>query len=76
MKIQYDAEVDALYIEFRQLEPGTAENRELSEDIIANYGPDGKIAGLELLNASVVLGDALKKVIVEVGPVKHAVPDI
>lgn len=73
MKIQYDAEVDALYIEFRQLEPGTAENRELSEDIIANYGPDGKIAGLELLNASIVLGDTLRKIIVEVSPVQHAV---
>ncbi len=76
VKIQYDAEVDALYIEFKQLEPGTAENRELSEDIIANYGPDGRIAGLELLNASVALGDALKKVIVEVSPVKHAIPNI
>lgn len=75
MKIQYDAEVDALYIEFKLLEPGTAENRELSEDIIANYGPDGKIAGLELLNASVVLGDTLKKVVVEVSPVKHAIPN-
>jgi len=73
MKIYYDAEVDALYIEFRQLEPGTAENRELSEDVIANYGPDGKIAGLEVLNASIVIGDALKKIIVEVSPVQHAV---
>jgi uncharacterized protein YuzE len=73
MKIQYDAEVDALYIEFRQLEPGTAENRELSEDVRANYGPDGKIAGLEVLNASIVIGEPLKKVIVEVSPVQHAV---
>jgi len=73
MKIYYDAEVDALYIEFRQLEPGTAENKELSEDVTANYGPDGKIAGLEVLNASIVIGDALKKIIVEVSPVQHAV---
>ncbi len=35
----------------------------------------GKIAGLELLNASVVLGDTLKKVVVEVSPVKHAMPN-
>ncbi|OGL40288.1 MAG: hypothetical protein A3C43_07405 [Candidatus Schekmanbacteria bacterium RIFCSPHIGHO2_02_FULL_38_11] len=70
MKIYYDAEVDALYIEFRELEPGTAENRELNEDMIANYGPDGKIAGLELLNASVVIGDT-KKIIVEVTPVQQ-----
>ncbi len=57
MKIYYDAEVDALYIELRSLAAGTAENRELSEDITANYGPDGKLAGLEILDASSVLGD-------------------
>src|SRR3989304_1974593 len=73
IRIQYESEVDALYIEFRPLEPGTAENRELSEDVIANYGPDGRLAGLEVLNASVVVGDNLKKVILEVSPVQHAV---
>ncbi len=73
MKIQYDAEVDALYIELKSLEPGTAENRELSEDIIANYGPDGKLAGLEILNASAVVGETLQKVIVELSTVRRAV---
>ena len=72
MKIQYDTEVDALYIEFKKLEPGTAENRELSEDVIANYGPDGKLAGLEVLNASLVVGETLNKIVVEVSPVQHA----
>ena len=71
MKIQYDAEVDALYIEFRPLESGTAENKDLSEDVIANYGPDGKLPGLEILNASFVLGEQLHKVIVEVTPFQH-----
>ena len=74
MKIQYDSEVDALYIEFKTLDPGTAENRDLSEDVIANYGPDGRQAGLEILNASVVLGEGLLgKIIVEVNPVHHTV---
>ncbi len=72
MKIQYDTEVDALYIEFKKLEPGTAENRELSEDVIANYGSDGKLAGLEVLNASLVVDETLKKIVVEVSPVQHA----
>ena len=44
MKIQYDSEVDALYIEFKTLDPETAENRDLSEDVTANYGPDGRQA--------------------------------
>jgi uncharacterized protein YuzE len=59
MKIHYDTEVDALYIELRSLTPGTADSRELAEDVIADYGPDGKLAGLEILDASVVLGEDL-----------------
>ncbi|MEG4532637.1 DUF2283 domain-containing protein [Microcoleus sp. D2_18a_D3] len=65
MRIRYDREVDALYIELLSLEPGTAENRELTEDIIADYSPDGKLAGLEILDASQVLGEQLKEIIVE-----------
>ena len=65
MKIHYDAEVDALYIELLPLAPGTAENRDLTEEIIANYSPDGKLAGLEILDASQVLGEQLQEIIVE-----------
>lgn len=68
MKIYYDAEIDALYIELRSLEAGTAECRELNEDITANYGPDGKIAGIEILDASTILGQELHKFSVEVSP--------
>lgn len=69
MKIFYDPEVDALYLELRPLLPGTAETRPISEGVIANYGPDGKIAGLEILDASLLLGQAEKPgVIVEVAP--------
>lgn len=69
MKIFYDATIDALYIEFRALPPGTAEARELSEDVIANYAPDGKLAGFEVLDASELLGDELKKINVEIAPI-------
>ncbi|MFB2918810.1 MULTISPECIES: DUF2283 domain-containing protein [Aerosakkonema] len=65
MKIHYDPEVDVLYIELLPLAPGTAENRELTEDIIADYSPDGKLAGLEILDASQVLGEQLQEIIVE-----------
>lgn len=73
MKIHYDAEVDALYIEFHSLAPGTAENRPLSDEVTANYGPDGRLAGLEILDASVVLGEDLKKLVFEVSPVLRQV---
>jgi uncharacterized protein YuzE len=55
MKISFDMEADAMYIEFRALAPGTAENRQLTDEIIANYGPDGQLAGIEILDASHVL---------------------
>jgi len=69
MKMRYHAEVDALYIELRPLEPRTAECRELTPEINADYGPDGKLAGLEILDASAVLGNQAGKVIVELSPV-------
>jgi uncharacterized protein YuzE len=68
MKVFYDAQVDALYIELRGLTPGTAETREISEDVIANYGPDGKLAGIEVLNASYLLKDEPNKIILEIAP--------
>jgi uncharacterized protein YuzE len=72
MKIRYDAEVDVLYIELRPLLPGTAECRELTPDITADYGPDGKISGLEILDASQVLGEESHKVVLELAPVASA----
>lgn len=68
MKVYYDTQVDALYIELRSLEPGTAENREISEDVIANYAPDGKLAGLEILNASYILKGESDKIVLEIAP--------
>jgi uncharacterized protein YuzE len=65
MKIYYDSEVDALYIELLPLAPATAETRELSEEISANYSPDGKLAGLEILDASLVFGEQLQEIIIE-----------
>lgn len=65
MKISYDSEVDALYIELFPLAPATAETRQLSEAISANYSPDGKLAGLEVLDASLVIGEQLQEIIIE-----------
>ena len=65
MKIRYDAEVDAMYLEFRPLAPGIAECRELTPEITAEYGPDGKLAGLEILDASLVFGDEAGNVVLE-----------
>ncbi len=69
MKILYDPEVDALYIEFRPLKPGTAEAHSFSEDVIGNYGPDGELAGIEVLDASKLIGEELNRLILEVNRV-------
>jgi uncharacterized protein YuzE len=69
MKIHYDTEVDALYIEFHSLADGTAEARPLTDDLIANYGPDGKLAGLEILDASQIIGQQEGRLIFEIAPV-------
>ena len=48
----YDKQVDALYIEFKKLTDGSAKVKELSDSIAINYDMDGKIAGIEILDAS------------------------
>ena len=55
MKISYDPEVDALYI---RLIEGKHECRtvRLNEEIALNIGPGEKLVGIEILDATAVLG--------------------
>jgi len=55
MKISYDPEVDALYI---RLIEGKHECRtvRLNEEIALNIGPGEKLVGIEILDATEVLG--------------------
>lgn len=50
MKLKYDKEVDVLYIKLS--EAPVAESDEERKDIILDYANDGKIVGIEILNAS------------------------
>lgn len=68
MKITYDPEVDALYFEFHRLEEGKAEARQLTEEIIADYSPDGRLAGLEILDAHRILAESAGRVVLEIEP--------
>ncbi len=51
MKITYDSHVDAAYI---RLKEGRFEvtTRRLTEDVAVNFGPDGSVVGIEVLDAS------------------------
>ena len=64
MKITYDREVDALYIQFKDTAVTT---KHLAEGIAADYDTDGRLAGIEILDARKRLGDPtiFKQVILE-----------
>jgi len=54
MKITYDREVDALYIRFKE---GPVTTEHVAEGIALDYDAEGKLAGIEILDASERLGD-------------------
>lgn len=64
MKITYDREVDALYIRFKET---TVTTKHLAEGIAADYDADGRLAGIEILDAVKRLGDSevFKQVVLE-----------
>ena len=64
MKITYDREVDALYIRFTDT---TVTTQHLAEGIAVDYDADGRLAGIEILDAKRRLGDpaAFRQVILE-----------
>ena len=50
MKIEYDKEVDALYIRIQ--EKKVAHTREIEDGVSLDVDSDGKIIGLEIIGAS------------------------
>lgn len=64
MTITYDSEVDALYIRFLE---GTVTTEHLAEGIAVDYAADGRMAGIEILDARKRFGDAgvFRRVVLE-----------
>lgn len=58
MRFQYDQKEDALYILFD--ESPYAESDEVQEGIILDYNKNGKIIGMEILDASQKLAPAFR----------------
>jgi uncharacterized protein YuzE len=68
MKISYDSEMDALSITFRET---TVTTQLLAEGIAAEYDSDGRLVGIEILDATKRFGEpeTLRQVVLEgVGP--------
>ena len=64
MKITYDPEVDVLYIEFLDT---TVTTEHVAEGIAVDYDAEGRIAGIEILDAVKRLQDPsiLRRVVLE-----------
>lgn len=72
MRITYDPSADALSIVFVE---GTVTTKEIAEGIAAEYGEDGRLSGLEILDVAERFGtaDVLSQLIVErVGELRKA----
>lgn len=73
MRITYDPGADAVYIAFRLLPPGKVETRELGPDLFGDYSADGKLAGIEILDASTLADGDLTRLVLEIfRPVEEA----
>lgn len=64
MKIFYDSEVDVLYIQFLET---TVSTQSLAEGIAADYDQEGRLAGIESLDALKRFGDPniLRRIVLE-----------
>ncbi len=54
MKITYDSSVDALYIRFLDT---TVTTKNVSDGVAFDYDEDGNLAGIEILEAGVRIGE-------------------
>ena len=54
MRITYDAEANALYIRFIET---TVTTQHVAEGVAVDYAEDGRIAGIDILDARQRLGD-------------------
>jgi len=64
MRITYDSEVDVLYIRFHE---ATVTTKHLDDGLAADYDAEGRLAGIELLDAVKRLGDkdVFKRIVLE-----------
>jgi uncharacterized protein YuzE len=53
MKLHYYRDTDSLYIDMA--EHAGIDSREISEDLVVDYGEDGRIVGLDIQHASLCL---------------------
>ena len=70
MRIEYDAEADALYVQFKDVRPD--DNVDVEEGVTVDLNDEGHIVGLEILDAAERLGlESLMNVSIENMPLER-----
>ena len=73
MKIEYDPEADALYIQLRQVP--VADNVDIEDGVSVDLDDDKHIVGIEVLDASKRLSPAdLSSIVIEKLPIETTAP--
>ena len=73
MKIEYDQQADALYVQFREVHP--EDNIDVEDGVTVDLDGQGHIIGLEILDAAKRFGlDCLLKVSIEKLPLEKTSP--
>ena len=60
MKIEYDPERDLLYIYFADAEQKSAETITIKPGVHADFDKDGKLIGIEVIDAREILGSKVE----------------
>lgn len=60
MKIEYDSDRDLLYIGFVELETKAADTVTISPGVHADFDRDSKLMGIEVIEASKVMGKKIE----------------
>jgi len=60
MKIEYDPERDLLYIYFAELETKADQTVTITPGVHADFDRDGKLMGIEVIEASKVVGKKIE----------------
>jgi uncharacterized protein YuzE len=71
MKVHYDPEVDATYISFKR-GPQQVTTVRINEDVAVDLGANEEIVGIEILDASVLLGFSRERPEIELENVRVA----
>ena len=60
MKIEYDPERDLLYLYFAEPEKKAAETVTIKPGVFADFDRDGKLLGMEILDAKELMGKKIE----------------